>query len=320
MITLSQQLQTDGVKPSLLELIEHLIRAAADITKLVNRGELEGITGQTKQQNIQGEVQQTLDIEANRLIKNRLLQCSHVKTLASEEEDTVVPGFDKGEYAVAFDPLDGSSNIAVNGQIGTIFSILPATSADSTSELHFKQAGHAQLAAGYVLYGPATSLMLTTANGTRGYTWCNKLNTFVRTFAELKLPTQNQQVAINFANHSHWPKPIQSYLTRLLTCKESGGEGYNMRWNAAMVSDVHRVMLQGGCFVYPQEQRTGREQGKLRLLYEAAPMAMLIENAGGLAYSGQQRILDIEVAKLHQRVPVVLGSPDNVRGYLNQCN
>jgi fructose-1,6-bisphosphatase I len=245
-----------------------------------------------------------------------------VAALASEEEDTVVAANPNGKYVVAFDPLDGSSNIDINGQIGTIFSIYRSLdSVPHHSELQFNQQGKQQVCAGYVLYGPSTLLAITTGKATRCFTLDSTQGTFLLTADNIQIVNDTQEFAINMSNSRFWNEDMRCYI-RDLILGETGprGKRYNMRWNAAMVGDVHRVLTRGGIFLYPSDNRNAKQPAKLRLLYEANPMALLIENAGGKAWSEQQRILEIQQQQLHERVAVILGSANEVDeclGYLH---
>lgn len=316
--TLGTTLVDDKVAPSLISVIDSLVDVAKDIAVCVRQGALAGVLGSAQQENVQGETQKKLDVIANDLIKETLRHNLSVRALASEEEVDVVPATAGAPYVVAFDPLDGSSNIDINGQIGTIFTVYPALDGvASDSDKHFRQQGKYQVCAGYVLYGASTLLVITTGGPTRCYTLDAQSNEFVLTHRKLSVPQCTQEFAINMSNQRFWSDSLQRYVADLLD-GESGvrGKRYNMRWNAAMVGDVHRVLTRGGIFIYPNDCRNPKQPAKLRLLYEANPMAMLIENAGGKACSEVnheiKRILDIETDALHQRVSVILGSANEV--------
>ncbi|WP_111979851.1 class 1 fructose-bisphosphatase [Algibacillus agarilyticus] len=307
-------LKADGVSIEFIMLIRTILAASKEIAFRVSQGELSGILGSTLDENIQGETQKKLDVLSNQLIKDILLGDDQVRAIASEEEDDVVAGTPGAPYIVAFDPLDGSSNIDINGQIGTIFTILPARDdvADD-SPLQFQQPGKNQVCAGYVLYGPATMLVLTTGGPTRCYTLDLTHGGYLLTQPEMNVPQDTQEFAINMANSRFWFDETTRYVNDLILGEEGPlGKRYNMRWNAAMVGDIHRVLTRGGIFMYPGDSRDPKKPAKLRLLYEANPMAMLLENAGAKAYAGKQRILDIQPDDLHQRVPVLMGSANEV--------
>lgn len=283
-----------------------------EIGQQMRSGALIGILGSAGHGNVQGEEQQQMDVIANDLLKQTLRSVAAVKALASEEEDHIIPLHDDGSLLVAFDPLDGSSNIAINSPVGTIFSILPAPTG-SVDDSAFLQPGHQQLAAGYVLYGPATQLALTTGQGVQIFTLDPKRGEFVLTADTVHVPAETQEFAINMSNQRYWAAPMQRYIGDLLAGSDGPrGKNFNMRWVAAMVADVHRILNRGGLFSYPWDSRDANKPGKLRLLYEASPMAMLVEQAGGAAWTDQQRILDIQPETLHQRVPVILGAADEV--------
>ncbi|WP_143873340.1 class 1 fructose-bisphosphatase [Catenovulum sediminis] len=307
-------LRKDQVDLELLMLIRTILAATKEISFRVSQGALGDVLGSTLDENIQGEQQKKLDVIANQLIKNMLLSDANVRSIASEEEDDVVAGDPDGRFIVAFDPLDGSSNIDINGQIGTIFTIYPAKpSLAANDPAQFHQTGRSQLAAGYVLYGPSTMLMLTTGKETRCFTLDRTHGGFLLTNDKVAVPEKTAEFSINMANSRFWFEPTQTYINILLEGEEGErNKRYNMRWNAAMVGDIHRILVRGGIFLYPSDKRDPAKPAKLRLLYEANPMAMLLENAGGAASTGTENILDLETSDLHQRVPVIMGSAEEV--------
>lgn len=314
MQSLTTQLDSDQVDLSLSSVIHSLAEVCIDITARIRQGALAGILGSTTAENVQGETQKKLDIVANDLIKSALATNAWVRALASEEEEGVVVANEDGQYLVAFDPLDGSSNIDVNAQIGTIFTVYPVREdVPPFSELQFYQPGNAQVCAGYILYGASTLLVMTTGNAARCYTLDHTRNEFILTQAELKVPVATAEFSVNMSNQRFWGENFKAYIADLLQ-GEAGkrGKRFNMRWNAAMVGDVHRVLIRGGIFMYPSDSRNLQQPAKLRLLYEANPMAKLIEAAGGEAYTESERILSIEPTSLHQRVAVILGSAEEV--------
>ncbi|WP_105214723.1 class 1 fructose-bisphosphatase [Pseudoalteromonas sp. T1lg22] len=309
----------DGCSHDLISLIRTILAACKEISFRVGQGALSGVLGSTLDENIQGETQKKLDVLSNQLLKDILLESGYVKAIASEEEPGTVAGNPDAEYIVAFDPLDGSSNIDINSLVGTIFSVMRAPKdADPADPNIFLQKGDQQVAAGYVLYGPSTMLALTTGQGTRIFTLDKTQGTFLLTQDFAKVPEQTKEFAINTSNQRHWQPAMQNYITDLLA-GETGprGRNFNMRWIAAMVGDVHRVLSRGGLFTYPQDTKNPEKPYKLRLLYEANPMAMLIEQAGGLASTGYERIMDIEPEQIHQRVAVILGSKEEVEACLS---
>lgn len=306
-------LKQDNVDIDLILLIRSILASCKEITFRVSQGELSDVLGSTLTENVQGETQKKLDVITNQMLKDILLSDSSVRSIASEEEDEIVIGHEEGLYNVAFDPLDGSSNIDVNGQIGTIFTIYPTLpDLPANSPEQFLQGGRAQLVAGYVLYGPSTLLVMTTGGPTRGFTLDLTHGGFLLTTPEFKIPTTTNEYALNMANYSFWASHYQTHFAPLFV-KNPTRNAPVLRWNAAMVGDVHRVISRGGVYFYPGDNRENMQEGKLRLLYEANPMAWLIENSGGLAYAAEQPILDMKPSSLHQRTPVLLGSAQTVR-------
>lgn len=314
MHTLQHQLHNEGVESELITVIETLVAACKTIARSVNRGALDDIHGVVDTENVQGEVQKKLDVIANDLLKQALLENPSVAALASEEESDVVAAYEDGRYVVAFDPLDGSSNIDINGQIGTIFTVYRARAdVPVHSDLQFRQLGSQQVCAGYVLYGAATLLMITTGSATQCFTLDVTNGEFLLTIPAVKISSDTQEFAVNMANQRFWFVPFKRYVEDLIAGEVGPrGKRFNMRWNAAMVGDVHRVLIRGGIFCYPSDARNSQQPAKLRLLYEANPMALLVERAGGKAYTESERILDVIPSALHQRVPVIIGSAGEV--------
>jgi fructose-1,6-bisphosphatase I len=237
--------------------------------------------------------------------------------MASEEMESIhlVPNrYPQGEYLLLFDPLDGSSNIDVNVSIGTIFSVLQKPEgSDGITEHDFLQTGHHQVAAGYCVYGPQTTLVLTVGDGVAMFTLDREQGSFVLTQENVKVPEDTQEFAINMSNMRHWDTPVKRYVDECLLGKEGvRGKDFNMRWIASMVADVHRILTRGGVFMYPWDKREPHKAGKLRLMYEANPMSWLIEQAGGASTNGRERILNIQPKQLHERVSVILGSKNEV--------
>lgn len=311
---LNSQLQEDGAPLELILLIRTLLAGCKEISFRVGQGELAGVLGSTLSDNVQGERQKKLDVISNQIIKDILKESGYVKAISSEEEDDVVPCHPEGKYLVSFDPLDGSSNTDINSLIGTIFSILHAPQwMEPDDPSAFLQPGTQMVAAGYVLYGPSTMLVLTTGRGTHIYTLDKTHGGFLLTKGNVKVPEDTKEFAINMSNQRHWEPPVQEYISDLLA-GETGprGKNYNMRWVAAMVGDIHRLLCRGGIFAYPYDNRDPKKAGKLRLLYEANPMSFLMEQAGGMASTGQKRIMEIMPKEIHQRVPVVMGSKNEV--------
>ena len=312
-----QQRAKNKIPPELRLLLEVVARACKGISHAVNKGALGGVLGSAQSENVQGEIQKKIDIIANEVLIEANEWGGHLAAMASEEMDSiyVVPNrYPQGEYLLLFDPLDGSSNIDVNVSIGTIFSVLKkAEGSQGVSEADFLQAGHAQVAAGYCVYGPQTTLVLTVGDGVVVFTLDREQGSFVLTQENIQIPHDTQEFAINMSNMRHWADPVKQYIEECLAGKTGvRGKDFNMRWVASMVVDVHRILTRGGVFMYPWDQREPNKPGKLRLMYEANPMAWLVEQAGGAATDGQRRILDIEPNQLHQRVSVFLGSKNEV--------
>jgi len=319
---LVEQQRVDGRIPGDLRLLlEVVARACKRISQAVNKGDLGEVMGTADTENVQGEVQKKLDIIANEVLIEANEWGGHLAAMASEEMDSiyVVPNrFPQGEYLLMFDPLDGSSNIDVNVSIGTIFSVLKKGNDDPTTiepvnEQDFLQPGLQQVAAGYCVYGPQTTLVLTVGDGVAMFTLDREQGSFVLTRENVQVPPDTKEFAINMSNMRHWDAPVKRYVDECLAGKEGPrGKDFNMRWVASMVADVHRILTRGGIFMYPWDKREPEKAGKLRLMYEANPMGWLIEQAGGAATNGRQRIVEIQPEKLHQRVAVVLGSRNEV--------
>jgi fructose-1,6-bisphosphatase I len=315
---LVEQQRVDGHIPEHLRLLlEVVARACKSISQAVNKGALGGVLGSAGSENVQGEVQKKLDIIANEVLIEANEWGGHLAAMASEEMDSiyVVPHrYPKGEYLLLFDPLDGSSNIDVNVSIGTIFSVLKMPEGDrGVDEGDFLQAGNKQVAAGYCVYGPQTTLVLTVGDGVAMFTLDREQGSFVLTQENVRIPEDTKEFAINMSNMRHWDDPVKRYIDECLL-GQSGprGKDFNMRWIASMVADVHRILTRGGVFMYPWDKREPNKPGKLRLMYEANPMSWLVEQAGGAATNGKQRILDIAPQQLHERVSVILGSKNEV--------
>ncbi|WP_442968767.1 class 1 fructose-bisphosphatase [Ramlibacter sp.] len=315
---LVEQQRTHGHIPGQLRLlIEVVARACKRISHHVNKGALGDVLGTAGTGNVQGEIQKKLDIIANEVLIEANEWGGHLAGMASEEMEGiyVVPNrFPKGEYLLLFDPLDGSSNIDVNVSIGTIFSVLKMPEDDrGVDEGDFLQCGHRQVAAGYCVYGPQTTLVLTVGDGVAMFTLDREQGSFMLTQEDVRIPEDTREFAINMSNMRHWDAPVKRYIDECLAGTEGPrGKDFNMRWVASMVADVHRILTRGGIFMYPWDKREPEKPGKLRLMYEANPMGWLVEQAGGAATNGRERILDIHPGKLHERVSVILGSKNEV--------
>ena len=298
-------------------LISDVIMACKQIAHDVNKGALIGVLGSAGSENVQGETQKKLDIITNEVFIKSTEWGGHLAAMASEEMDDVyaIPAkYPKGKYLLVFDPLDGSSNIDVNISVGTIFSILRAPKGvENPVAADFLQAGTTQVCAGYALYGPATMLVITTGHGVNGFTLDSDIGEFMLTHPDMKVPADTVEFAINASNERHWEKPVQRYVEECIAGKPGPrGKNFNMRWIASMVAEVHRILVRGGVFMYPRDDRDPGKVGKLRLLYEANPMSFIVEQAGGVSSTGYERIMDIKPTGLHQRVPVILGSKNEV--------
>ena len=313
MLSLDQALEQAQVDPQLVSVVDSITITCKNIAERLRGGALSGLYGSAEQENIQGEVQKNLDVISNDLLKQVLLANRSVAGIASEEEEDVIAGNEEGQYLVTFDPLDVSSNIDVNVTVGTIFSILalPKDCTEVTADT-FLQAGNKQIAAGYVLYGPSVILAITTGKGVAMYN-LGADGVFYQTQDQVQVPTTTAEFAINISNQRFWQAPMQAYVNDLLLGEEGPlGKRFNMRWIASMVAEVHRILTRGGIFMYPYDSRDPSKAGKLRLMYEGNPMSFLIEQAGGAASNTLQPIMDVEPHHIHQRVPVILGSKEEV--------
>lgn len=314
---IEQQRAHDSIPAQLRLLIEVVARACKTIAISVNKGALGDVLGTAGTENVQGEVQKKLDVIANEVLIEANEWGGHLAAMASEEMDDiyVVPNrFPQGEYLLLFDPLDGSSNIDVNGSIGTIFSVLTKPEGQAAvTERDFLQKGSRQAAAGYCIYGPQTTLVLTVGRGVAMFTLDREQGAWVLTQDGVTIPADTREFAINMSNMRHWAPPVKRYIDECLAGKEGPrGTDFNMRWVASMVGDVHRILSRGGVFMYPWDKREPEKPGKLRLMYEANPMSFIVEQAGGASTNGQDRILDVQPGKLHERVSVILGSKNEV--------
>lgn len=313
---IEQQREKGALPGDLRLLIEVVARACKTISVAVGKGELAGVLGGAGTDNVQGEAQKKLDVLSNDILLEANEWGGHLAAMASEEMDDPHPipnRYPKGEYLLVFDPLDGSSNIDVNMSVGTIFSVLRCPEGMEPNEQAFLQPGTKQVAAGYAVYGPSTTLVLTTGHGVDCFTLDRELGSFVLTQPQMNIPEDTKEFAINMSNQRFWEAPMQRYVADLLAGKEGPrGKDFNMRWVASMVADVHRILTRGGIFIYPLDSKVKEKGGKLRLMYEANPMAFIVEQAGGAATTARQRIMDIQPSNLHQRIPVVLGSKNEV--------
>jgi fructose-1,6-bisphosphatase I len=316
---IQNQRHIEGASGHFTGLLNDIAVACKKIADLVNKGALVNVLGAAETENVQGETQKKLDVISNELMIEALRYNGHIAALASEEMDSVYHLPDdapRGNYLLLCDPLDGSSNIDVNVSVGTIFSILRAPEGVANpEEKDFLRPGTEQVAAGYCLYGPSTMLVLTTGNGVSMFTLDRDFGEFLLTRENVEIPADTGEFAINASNQRFWEAPVKRYIEECL----QGADGprkknFNMRWVASMVAEVHRILTRGGIFMYPTDSRLQKsgKNGKLRLMYEANPMAYIIEQAGGAATTGRQRMLEVDPDDIHQRVPVILGSRNEV--------
>jgi len=302
------------------EILTQLAFAAKVVSREINRAGLVDIVGKLGDMNIQGEEVQKLDVYANRQFIRALSHDCHVSVIASEENEDLIHtdtnnDHRPGKYAVALDPLDGSSNIDVNVSIGTIWSIhrrVPGGGPGSPADV--LQPGVRQLAAGYVIYGSSTMLVYTVGRGVHGFTLDPTVGEFLLSHPNIRMPVQGNYYSVNEGNFPYWSAETQNWVKALKGKENPSGKPMSLRYIGSLVADVHRTLFKGGIFAYPMDYRDpAKPRGKLRLLYEAAPMAMIAENAGGRASSGTRRILEIEPSELHERVPLFIGSEQDVR-------
>jgi fructose-1,6-bisphosphatase len=299
-------------------LLNDIVIACKTIARTVGRGALAAALGDAGSHNGQGEAQKKLDLIANDALLRHCEWGGHLAGIASEELDGVyrIPAhYPRGKYLLLFDPLDGSSNIDVNISVGTIFSILRCPDGTRRPEIDaFLQPGTRQVCAGYAIYGPATMLVLTFGHGVNGFTLDRGIGEFMLTHPALAVPDETREFAVNASNQRFWEPPVKRYVMECLEGSSGPrGKDFNMRWIASLVAEVHRILMRGGVFMYPRDTRDPARPGRLRLLYEANPMALIVEQAGGAASTGRGRILDVAPEGLHQRVPVILGAADEVR-------
>ena len=315
---IEEQRSFPGATGDFTSLINDMVTAIKEISYAVNRGGLIGVLGSAGTQNVQGETQQKLDVIANDILLRGMEWTGLLAAIASEELEDIFPipaCYPKGKYLLIFDPLDGSSNIDINMCIGTIFSVLrcPEGIAEPDTAA-FLQPGIRQVCAGYAIYGPTSMLIFTSGHGVSGFTLDRGIGEFILTHPQMHIPPDTQEFAINMSNQRFWEPPVQRYVQECLQGTEGPrGKNFNMRWIASLVAEVHRILNRGGIFMYPRDYKVPRKPGRLRLLYEANPMAFIIEQAGGAASTGELRLLEVQPQALHQRVPVILGARHEVK-------
>jgi fructose-1,6-bisphosphatase len=314
---IEEQRQSAERDEQLTALINDIQTSCKYIAAAIARGPLQGAHGSNATRNVQGETQQKLDVAANEIMLRSCEWGGQLAGMVSEEipEPYSIPiEYPRGRYLLAFDPLDGSSNIDVNVTVGSVFSILraPRGTEPATAE-DFLQPGSQQVCAGYALYGPAAMLVLTLGRGVHGFSLDPEIGAYTLTHPNMQVPEETNEFAINASNERFWERPVQRYVAECVRGKTGiRGADFNMRWIASLVAEVHRILVRGGLFMYPRDNKDPRLAGRLRLLYEANPMAMIIEQAGGRASTGRGRILDLVPTSIHQRVPLVLGSKSEV--------
>jgi Fructose-1,6-bisphosphatase len=306
-----------GASGELNALILDVALACKAISGRVAFGALAGVLGAQGRTNVQGEAQQKLDVLANDLFLRANEWSGLVAGMASEELEDPYPipaQYPRGKYLLVFDPLDGSSNIDVNVSVGSIFSILRASDAGADlSVADFLQPGVEQVCAGYAIYGPSTMLVLTVGTGVYGFTLEPQIGEFILTHPQIRLPQVASEFAINASNRRFWEPAVTRYVDECLAGSSGPrGKDFNMRWVASLVAETHRILTRGGVFLYPRDTKDSTRPGRLRLLYEANPVAFLIEQAGGRATTGRQRVLDVEPQSLHQRIPLIFGPAEEV--------
>ena len=300
---------TTPIPAELEPTLNALAKVAAELSVTISRGVLGGQLGAEVGDNSDGDTQKALDVMADEAFAAEL-RGTGVRWYASEEQDSVVELDSTGALAVAIDPLDGSSNIDVNVSIGTIFGIQPALDAGDAT---FLRSGRHLLASGYFIFGPQTALVMTCGHGVRMFILDRHSGDFLEVADAPKVPATSNEYAINASNYRHWSAPIRAYIDDCLAGAEGPrGKNFNMRWVASLVAETHRIMTRGGIFLYPSDARAGYEMGRLRLVYECAPIAFLVEQAGGRATTGLEPILDRIPAHLHARTPFIFGTADKV--------
>lgn len=321
-ITLKQylvqaQLAGQSIDAHLIDLLDDVASACKEIHDAVNHGALYGVLGSAESENIQGETQKKLDVMSNEMFIRRTEASGNVAGLASEEEEDVysIPSqYPKGPYLMYFDPLDGSSNIDVNITVGSIFSIVKCPAGVTDPKINdYLIEGTKQVCAGFTLYGPSTLMILTIGNGVVGFTLDPGTGEFKMTHKKISIPAETAEFAVNMSNRRYWEEPVQRYIEECIMGKDGGREkNFNMRWVASMVGEVYRILTRGGIFLYPFDTKDPAKPGKLRLMYEANPMSFIVEQAGGASSTGRERIMEIKPNAIHQRVPVILGSKNEV--------
>ena len=315
-----QERQYPQATGSLTGLLMDLTYAAKVISREVNKAGLVDVLGLTGDKNIHGEEVKKLDEYANDKLIQAMDHGGHLCVMASEENDEIIPipdKYPKGKYVLLFDPLDGSSNIDANVSIGTIFSIHRRKTEDGEGELKdCLQKGRDQVAAGYIIYGSSTVLVYTTGQSVNGFTLDPSVGEFLLSHENIKIPSKGKIYSANEGNAKFWDEGTKKYISYLKEKDSATGRPYSLRYIGSLVADFHRNLLYGGIFLYPADYKDPKKpKGKLRLLYEASPLAFIVEQAGGMATTGKENIMDIEPTELHQKVPLIIGSKEDVLTY-----
>lgn len=317
---LIQQNKRNFIDDELLSLINTISLSCKKIASHINKGAIENVLGDLNNTNIQGEQQKKLDVISNNIMLNINESSGSLIAMASEEMESIYTIdsslYERGKYLLVFDPLDGSSNIDVNVSIGTIFSIIKSINVNDNlkiKENDFLQCGRNQIVSGYAIYGPQTMFVIALEEGVHGFTLDSNLCDWLLTHENIMIPENTSNFSINMSNMKYWNEPIRKYIEDcILGMNGPLKKQYNMRWVGSMVSDIHRILIKGGIFMYPSDSRKSFSSGKLRLMYEANPMSLIIEKAGGISIDGVNRILDIIPKNIHERVSVILGSKNEV--------
>jgi fructose-1,6-bisphosphatase I/sedoheptulose-1,7-bisphosphatase/fructose-1,6-bisphosphatase I len=308
---IEEQRKAPGATGELSAVLADLVSAFKSIAAAVGKAGIAGLLGEAPSENAGGERQKKLDVVANEILLRACAWSGHLAGMASEELEEVhvcAAARPAAKYVLAFDPLDGSSNLDVNVSVGTIFSVLRRRATGRLERAELLQ-GLEQVCAGYAIYGPSTMLVLTLGDGVHGFTLDREVGEFVLTHPDLRIPEESREFAVNASNERFWEPPVRRYVSECLAGRTGPrGEDFNMRWIASLVAEVHRILVRGGVFMYPRDAKLPARAGRLRILYEARPMAMIVEQAGGAASTGRERLLDVAATELHQRVPVILGS------------
>jgi len=313
---LIQQLTDIPGASDLGALLVDVAAAVKAISAMTAKGALGGYLGEHGGRNVQGETQQKLDVLAHEVMVRSCEWGGLLAGMVSEELEHPYPvpvEYTRGRYLLVFDPLDGSSNTDVNVSVGTIFSVLRHDRTELAGVADYLQPGERQVAAGYAIYGPATMLVISAGKGTHGFTLDREIGNFILTHPNLQIPADTSEFAINTSNTRFWEPPVHRYVTECQAGKSGiRGRDFNMRWIASLVAEVHRILMRGGVFMYPKDSKDKSRPGRLRLLYEANPISLLVEQAGGRATTGNQRLMEVKPESLHQRVPLILGSRNEV--------